>query len=118
MNRIQNIRKDSGFDLTDRVSVTVHENAALQSSLIQFKTIFAANFMDSLDFVPVFERSTQIEVNKYPLQLTYLKAIDYGNEEESGQTGNLKSSPKPAAKPVAKNAPAKPAPKSRPKTGS
>jgi isoleucyl-tRNA synthetase len=29
VNRVQNIRKDSGFELTDRIDVKVSENAAL-----------------------------------------------------------------------------------------
>ena len=74
VNRIQNIRKDSGFDLTDRVSVTVHENAALQSSLIQFKDYICREILaDSLDFVPVLNEGTQIEVNEIPITVNVLK---------------------------------------------
>jgi isoleucyl-tRNA synthetase len=78
VNRIQNIRKDSGFDLTDRVSVTVHENAALQSSLIQFKDYICREILaDSLDFVPVLNEGTQIEVNEIPITVNVLKKSNW-----------------------------------------
>ncbi len=51
VNRIQNIRKDSGFNLTDRIDVTVSENAALQPSIIQYKDYICAEILaDSLAF--------------------------------------------------------------------
>ncbi|HRN80721.1 MAG TPA: isoleucine--tRNA ligase, partial [Ferruginibacter sp.] len=37
VNRIQNVRKDLQFELTDRISVKISQNEALQPSLIQFK---------------------------------------------------------------------------------
>ncbi|HNP54004.1 MAG TPA: DUF5915 domain-containing protein, partial [Ferruginibacter sp.] len=74
VNRIQNIRKDSGFELTDRVLVTVHQNDALQSSLIQFKEYICREILaDSLEFVPVLSDGTQIEVNDIPLTVNVVK---------------------------------------------
>jgi isoleucyl-tRNA synthetase len=74
VNRIQNIRKDSGFDLTDRIAVTVNENAELQSSLIQFKDYICGEILsDSLEFVPKISNGTQIEVNDVSLTVNVLK---------------------------------------------
>jgi isoleucyl-tRNA synthetase len=74
VNRIQNIRKDSGFELTDRVLVTVHQNDALQSSLIEFKEYICREILaDSLEFVPVLSDGTQIEVNDIPLTVNVVK---------------------------------------------
>lgn len=74
VNRIQNIRKDNGFELTDRVLVTIHENEALRSSLIQFKDYICREILaDSLEFVPVLSDGTQIEVNEIPLSVHVLK---------------------------------------------
>ncbi|MBR3065553.1 MAG: isoleucine--tRNA ligase [Bacteroidales bacterium] len=36
VNRIQNLRKSSGFEVTDRIEVTIAPNAALQEALKQF----------------------------------------------------------------------------------
>jgi isoleucyl-tRNA synthetase len=72
VNRVQNIRKDSGFDLTDRISVTVSENA-LQTSLIEFKDYICREILaNSLEFVPVLTEGTTIEVNEATLNV-YVK---------------------------------------------
>ena len=36
INRIQNVRKDNGFEVTDRVKVTIQHNADIESALEQF----------------------------------------------------------------------------------
>jgi isoleucyl-tRNA synthetase len=74
VNRIQNIRKDSGFELTDRITVTINENAALQPSLIQFKDYICREILaDSLQFVPILSIGTQIEVNDASLKVNVIK---------------------------------------------
>ena len=45
VNRIQNIRKDSGFELTDRIIVKVGENDGLQSSINEFKNYICAEIL-------------------------------------------------------------------------
>jgi isoleucyl-tRNA synthetase len=74
VNRVQNIRKDSNFELTDRIAVTVNENATLQPSLIQFKEYICREILaDSLEFVPFISNGTLIEVNDSPLTVNVLK---------------------------------------------
>jgi isoleucyl-tRNA synthetase len=74
VNRIQNIRKDSGFNLTDRVVVIVSENGELQPSLIQYKDYICAEILaDSLDFLPTITVGTEIEVNNVILKVNVLK---------------------------------------------
>jgi isoleucyl-tRNA synthetase len=74
VNRIQNIRKDSGFNLVDRIDVTVSENAALQPSIIQYKDYICAEILaDSLAFLPVITDGTDIEVNEAILTVNVLK---------------------------------------------
>ena len=64
VNKIQNIRKDKNFELTDRINVTVLENEVLQPSLIQYKDYICAEILaDSLTFLPVLNDGTEIEVN-------------------------------------------------------
>ena len=74
VNRVQNIRKDSGFNLTDRVEVKVLENAELQPSLIQYKDYICAEILaDSLAFLQVIDDGTEIEINNITLQVIVLK---------------------------------------------
>ena len=73
INRIQNIRKDSGFNLTDRINVIVSENAELSPSLIQYKAYICAEILaDSLDFLPD-TKGTEIDVNNVILKVNVLK---------------------------------------------
>ena len=74
INRIQNIRKDSNFELTDRITVKVLENADLQPSLIQYKPYICAEILaDSLAFEPVLDDGLEIEVNNVILKVNVLK---------------------------------------------
>jgi isoleucyl-tRNA synthetase len=74
VNRVQNIRKDSGFNLADRIDVMVSENAALQPSLIQYKAYICAEILaDSLAFAPAINNGIEIEVNDAILQVNVLK---------------------------------------------
>ncbi len=74
INRVQNIRKDSGFNLTDRIVVTVCENGGLQPSLIQYKDYICAEILaDSLVFLPVLTDGIEIEVNEVILKVNVLK---------------------------------------------
>jgi isoleucyl-tRNA synthetase len=77
VNKIQNIRKDSGFELTDRIIVSVLENEGIQDSLIQFKDYICAEILaDSLAFYPDLEEGSEIEVNNAILKVNVLKKAD------------------------------------------
>ena len=74
VNRIQNIRKESGFALTDRVRLTVTENASLSPSLIEYKSYICAEILaDSVEFVSDLPQGMQIEVNDAILKVNVLK---------------------------------------------
>ena len=74
VNRIQNIRKDGGFNLTDRIDVLVSENAALQPSILQYKDYICAEILaDSLAFLPKIIDGIEIEVNDAVLNVNVLK---------------------------------------------
>jgi len=80
VNRVQNIRKESGFDLTDRIAVQVSENA-LQASLIEFKDYICGEILaDSLDFVPHLTLGETIEVNDASINVYVKKLITDGNQ--------------------------------------
>ncbi|MBS1928629.1 MAG: isoleucine--tRNA ligase [Chitinophagaceae bacterium] len=77
VNRVQNIRKESNFQLTDKIVVRVKANENLQSSLIQFKDYICREILaDSLEFVPLLNDGSQIEVNDSPLTVNILKKTD------------------------------------------
>ncbi len=74
VNKVQNIRKESGFALTDRIIVEVLENAEAQPSLIRYKDYICAEILaDSLAFMTVLDSGTEIDVNNAILKVNVLK---------------------------------------------
>ncbi len=74
VNRIQKIRKDSGFELTDRIQVQVAAEGNLKTSLAAFKDYICAEILaDELEFVPEISGGTDIEINDISLKTIVLK---------------------------------------------
>ena len=75
VNKLQNLRKDSGFELTDRILVQIEENDALQASLIEYKSYICGEILaDSFEFVPAaIANGKEIEVNEITLVVNVLK---------------------------------------------
>ncbi len=74
VNRVQNMRKDGGFELTDRIKVKVLENEALGQSITKYKKYICAEILaDSIDFVPELSGAIDIEVNDNVLKVSILK---------------------------------------------
>jgi isoleucyl-tRNA synthetase len=74
VNRIQKIRKESGFELTDRIEVKVAASNGLKNSLAQFNDYICAEILaDKLELVSEIENGTQIEINDISLKVIVLK---------------------------------------------
>jgi isoleucyl-tRNA synthetase len=74
VNRIQKIRKDSGFELTDRILVKVTEHQELNQSIAQFNNYICTEVLaDHLELVPELTDGTEIEVNDIPLKVFVTK---------------------------------------------
>jgi isoleucyl-tRNA synthetase len=74
VNRIQNIRKESGFDLTDRIFVQIEESPTLKASIIEFNDYICREILaDGIDWVPQIGNGTEIEVNDILLKVVVNK---------------------------------------------
>jgi isoleucyl-tRNA synthetase len=74
VNRIQNIRKDSNFDLTDRIDVKILANQPLENAIHTYKNYICAEILaDTLDFVSNVDNSTDIEVNDLTVKVLVTK---------------------------------------------
>ncbi|MEQ1553217.1 MAG: isoleucine--tRNA ligase [Ferruginibacter sp.] len=74
VNKLQTIRKESGFELTDRIAVQINENKAMYASIIEYKAYICAEILaDSIDFVPQNIGGTQIEINECMLNVIVIK---------------------------------------------
>ena len=70
VNRIQKIRKDNGYELTDRILVKVSENELLIPSITQYNTYICAEILaDKLEWVPQLNEGTDVEVNDIQLKV-------------------------------------------------
>lgn len=64
VNRIQKIRKDSDFALTDRIDVTIQSPEALRSAIVSYNDYICTEILaDSLELVAQLHDGTEIEVN-------------------------------------------------------
>ena len=62
VNRIQNIRKDSGFEVTDKIKVQLKRNGLLEEAILKNEDyIKSETLTDDLVFVDVLENGTEIE---------------------------------------------------------
>lgn len=74
VNRIQNIRKDLGLALTDRIFVKLERRPALESAIIHFNNYICREILaDSIELVPSLERGTEIDVNEELLKVEVTK---------------------------------------------
>jgi isoleucyl-tRNA synthetase len=74
VNRIQKIRKDQEFELTDRINVQIEGAQTLEETIREFNYYICAEILaDKLDLVAGITNGTQIEVNDVPLTVFVTK---------------------------------------------
>jgi isoleucyl-tRNA synthetase len=74
VNRIQKIRKESGFELTDRINVKLADTSELKPAITEFNDYICAEILaDQLELVPNFTSGTEIEINDIPLKVLVTK---------------------------------------------
>ncbi len=75
VNRIQKIRKDSGFELTDRIAVNIEDFAPLKPAIVNFNDYIRAEILaDTIDLVSsIKENGVEIEVNDITLKVLITK---------------------------------------------
>jgi isoleucyl-tRNA synthetase len=75
VNRVQNIRKENGFELTDRIFVQIQETPQLKESIEQNKNYICAEILaDSLDWTPELTgNAIEIDVNDALLKVSVTK---------------------------------------------
>nr|WP_246186056.1 DUF5915 domain-containing protein [Phnomibacter ginsenosidimutans] len=97
VNRIQNIRKESNFELTDRIDVQYAGPENIVDSFDRFKSYICAEILaDSLSYVPALTDGVSVEVNDYQLTLKvskrsyndgYHQKSNQGSSRQKGRSG-------------------------------
>ena len=74
VNRVQNIRKDSGFALTDRIFVTLEHCDRLKESIVKYNDYICREILaDSINWVDHVENPTEVDVNDNLLKVSITK---------------------------------------------
>lgn len=65
VNRIQNIRKDSGFEVTDKIVVEIQKNEVIEKAVMTNKEYIATEILaKSIEFVDSLSLGTEVEINE------------------------------------------------------
>lgn len=74
INRVQNLRKDSKFDLTDRIFVKILNNEALNASILKYKDYICAEILaDELLLVEKLDNGQDIDIDGNLLKIEIQK---------------------------------------------
>src|SRR5690606_31755327 len=70
VNRLQKIRKEQGFELTDRINVQLEENISLKATIINYNNYICTEILaDTFEIVPQIQDGIAIEVNDIKLNV-------------------------------------------------
>ena len=74
VNRVQNIRKDRNFDLTDQILLRIVDNTILKDSINQFSDYICREILATeIEWVPALEEGVDIEINDQQLRILVLQ---------------------------------------------
>ena len=74
VNRLQNLRKEQGYNLADRIIVKVEADGRIEQSLNEYKNYICAEILaDNIDFSNELANGTEIEVNDIRLKVSVNK---------------------------------------------
>jgi isoleucyl-tRNA synthetase len=76
VNRVQNIRKESGFALTDRIFVTLEHCDRLKESIVKYNDYICREILaDSINWVDEVANATELDVNDNLLKVSITKQV-------------------------------------------
>jgi isoleucyl-tRNA synthetase len=76
VNRIQNLRKENGFEVTDRVNILISSRSEWADALTEFKGyICTETLAESLELVAEVPNGIEVEINELPcfIKITKIK---------------------------------------------
>jgi len=74
VNRIQKLRKDTGYEVTDKINLVIQERAEFKSAIINYSNYICAEILaDKIDIAPVADNGTEVEINDVILKILISK---------------------------------------------
>ena len=75
VNRIQNIRKSNGFEITDKIRITLSKNPMTDDAVSQYNTYICTQVLGtSLELVDKVKEGTELNFDDYTLYVNIVKA--------------------------------------------
>ena len=74
VNRVQNIRKEANFELTDKILLRIVDNTNLKDSINEFSDYICREILAlEIDWVPSLEDGVDVEINDQQLRISVLQ---------------------------------------------
>jgi len=76
INRIQNLRKDSGFEVTDKIDISIQKHELINSAIFNFEDyIKTQTLANSINLIDVLEQNNSVivEINNKISTLLFIK---------------------------------------------
>jgi isoleucyl-tRNA synthetase len=74
VNRVQNIRKEANFELTDKILLRIVDNTNLKDSINEFSDYICREILAlEIDWVPALEDGVDVEINDQKLRISVLQ---------------------------------------------
>ena len=75
VNRIQNVRKSSGFDITDKINITILSSADMDEAVRTYRAYIAGQVLaDSIEIADVVSDATELDFEDFKLSVKVEKA--------------------------------------------
>ena len=77
VNRIQKIRKESGYEVTDRIKVDIQEYEPFKSAIINYSDYICAEILaDTINIVPKIDNGIVVEINDIMINVLISKTSE------------------------------------------
>lgn len=73
VNRIQNLRKDSGFEVTDKIGVTIESNIDTDAAVTKFADYIASQTLAIAVVISHEKQTTELEIDEIRTTITIIK---------------------------------------------
>ena len=74
VNRIQNIRKSNGFEITDKIKITLSKNPQTDDAVNEYNAYIRNQVLaNSLDLADEVKEGTELDFDDFTLQINVVK---------------------------------------------
>lgn len=74
VNRIQNIRKSNGYEITDKINIEIEKNAQINEAIDEYKNYIASQTLaNSISLVDLVNKATELDFDDYIVKINIEK---------------------------------------------